>query len=89
LNVRDDMFAANTGSCLLEVIDGAAKVRPVSEDAPAGVDAISADVSAFGALYLGGVKASTLGLARRLEGAVESADALFVTATATFCGVEF
>lgn len=88
LDLVDPFRPANDGRWLVEGgADGGAARRTVAD-----AD-LALDVSALGSLYLGGVPATVLARAGRIEecrpGALRRADALFAAERAPWCSVEF
>jgi predicted acetyltransferase len=88
LDIADPFLPENSGRYLLEGgPDGAVCQR--SDGAPD----VALDVSDLGALFLGGVAATTLARAGRIQecrsGAVRLADAMFLTQPAPWCITEF
>jgi predicted acetyltransferase len=86
--LRDDYCPWNAGLWTLDVTDGRAKAGIGSAPADLAMDA-----NDLGALYMGGVSATTLARAGRVEelrsGGLAAADRLFRTALAPWCPQEF
>jgi predicted acetyltransferase len=88
LDVEDGFVAGNSGRYELEAGLTGAECRATG--APAD---LSLGAAELGAVYLGGVRFSTLGAAGRVRehtpGALVRATALFATDPAPYCGTEF
>ena len=88
LDLRDDYCPWNAGRWSMDVVEGRARVT----HADASAD-IALDASDLGALFLGGVGATTLSLAGRITelnaGSLALADRLFQTSVQPWCPQEF
>ncbi len=88
LDITDAGFPENSGSYALEAGPDGARCQRTSAQPD-----VSLDVAALGALYLGGVRTSTLAQARRIHelrpGALRRVDALFASDVTPWCGTSF
>ncbi len=88
LEIVDTFYPAQTGCYALEGSPAGATCRPTD-----GAADLRLDVADLGAVYLGGVRFSTLARARRVteltEGALRRADALFAAEQVPWCATTF
>jgi predicted acetyltransferase len=88
VDVSDPFRPGGEGRFVVEGGSDGASSRPTAEDAD-----LALGVADLGALYLGGVSATTLARAGRVEerssGALRAADAFFASATAPWCCTPF
>lgn len=88
IEVHDAMFDENSGRYALRIDGGEATCEPISAAAD-----LSMSVAALGSLYLGGVRASELARAGRIneltDGALEKADAAFSSTPAPWSATWF
>lgn len=90
LDVADAFRPETAGRYRLEV--GAAGAQCERVRSPQGEADLALDVADLGAMYLGGVRATTLAAAGRVRGddvALARADALFYSPIAPYCGTPF
>jgi predicted acetyltransferase len=88
IEVRDDFLGSAAGRFALDASPQGATCTPTSETAD-----LTLGVAELGSLYLGGVTASTLARAGRVDehspGALDRADILFSTNRAPYCRTNF
>jgi predicted acetyltransferase len=91
LDVTDDFRRRTSGRYLVEVGPGGSEIRRAKKSD--GESDIALGISDLGAIYLGGVKLSTLATAGRVAeltpGALTTADALFSSTPQPWCTTGF